>query len=67
MVNLRELQLTINHVISPKVQYGGLKMWELTWIMGGCGLFLLLGIESSESCELIHEVLWRVPNFGTRS
>lgn len=34
MVNLRELQLTINHVISPKVQYGGLKMWELTWIMG---------------------------------
>ena len=34
MVNLRELQLAIHRVISPKVQCGGLKMWKLTWIMG---------------------------------
>ena len=34
MVNLRELQLVIHCVSSPKVQGGGLKMWKLTWIMG---------------------------------
>ncbi len=52
MVNLRELQLAIHRVISPKVQCGGLKNVEINVDYGGSGLFLLLEIESSESCEL---------------
>ncbi len=52
MVNLRELQLAIHRVISPKSTMWRTKNVEINVDYGGSGLFLLLEIESSESCEL---------------